>query len=360
MANPTQEGKYISSTQLLPADYTNEVVLPEIFTAQENESNYFILQAQDTNNNISDKLFIFEYIYEQDSFKDITDIDIKDYNNNLIGNLDYPTNTEIPVCLTTNYCSGNVEFGYVINTIHTNQNVLYLYPNYTYNNNGLTYYISYGEDRWWANGDREGLSTKNSYIKIDNIASKKMVNVFIKPNLYSLNSFLGKHHVLTINYSPTLNSKISPSDKTLISGKWDSSPSWVKLKFTEIDSKLTDRLKGTILLQVEARGEAYYVYPKDSKRYYMANGNEAYRIMRYLGVGITNTDLNKVKTNKSFAKQHSGKIFLQVEAHGEAFYIDFDGNAHYLKDGNAAYAIMRNLGLGITNSDLSKIPEGNL
>ncbi len=123
---------------------------------------------------------------------------------------------------------------------------------------------------------------------------------------------------------------------------------------------LSNRLKGKILLQVEAHGEAYYVYPKDSKRYYMANGNEAYRIMRYLGVGITNVDLNEVKTNKGFAKQHSGKIFLQVEAHGEAFYIDFEGNAHYLKDGSAAYAIMRDLGLGITNSDLNKIPEGKL
>lgn len=125
-------------------------------------------------------------------------------------------------------------------------------------------------------------------------------------------------------------------------------------------SSLSNRLKGKILLQVEAHGEAYYVYPKDGKRYYMADGNEAYRIMRYLGVGITDADLNKVKTNKSFAKQHSGKIFLQVEAHGEAFYIDFDGNAHYLKDGSAAYAIMRDLGFGITNSDLNKISEGKL
>jgi hypothetical protein len=129
---------------------------------------------------------------------------------------------------------------------------------------------------------------------------------------------------------------------------------------TTQSSSLVNRLKGKILLQVEAHGEAYYVYPNDSKRYYMANGNEAYRIMRYLGVGITDADLNKVKTNKNFAKQHSGKIFLQVEAHGEAFYIDFDGNAHYLKDGSAAYAIMRELGLGITNNDLRKIPEGNL
>lgn len=127
-----------------------------------------------------------------------------------------------------------------------------------------------------------------------------------------------------------------------------------------IDLNFSNKLKGKILLQVENHGEAYYIYPKNSKRYYMANGDEAYRIMRYLGVGITNKDLGKVKSDKNFAKKHSGKIFLQVEAKGEAYYIDFNGNAHYLKDGNAAYTIMKNLGLGITNNDLNKIPEGNL
>jgi len=131
-------------------------------------------------------------------------------------------------------------------------------------------------------------------------------------------------------------------------------------KTQQESSDLSNRLKGKILLQVEAHGEAYYVYPQDGKRYYMANGNEAYRIMRYLGVGITNNDLDKIKNDKNFAKKHSGKIFLQVEAHGEAFYIDFEGNNHYLKDGGVAYNIMRELGLGITNSDLSKISEGNL
>ncbi|MDD4333042.1 MAG: serine protease [Patescibacteria group bacterium] len=129
---------------------------------------------------------------------------------------------------------------------------------------------------------------------------------------------------------------------------------------TNASNDLSEKLSGRILLQVEAHGEAYYVYPKDGKRYYMANGNEAYRIMRYLGVGITNNDLNKIKNDKNFAKKHSGKIFLQVESRGEAYYIDFNGNAHYLKDGAAAYTAMRELGLGITNNNLNKIPEGRL
>ncbi len=118
---------------------------------------------------------------------------------------------------------------------------------------------------------------------------------------------------------------------------------------------LANRLKGKILLQVESHGEAWYVNPKDEQKYYMANGDEAYKIMRYLGVGITNIDLDRIKNNIDFAKKNSGKIFLQVEEHGEAYYIDFKGTPHYLRDGNTAYLLMKNLGMGITNKDLNKI-----
>ena len=125
-------------------------------------------------------------------------------------------------------------------------------------------------------------------------------------------------------------------------------------------SEAVQKLIGKILLQVESHGEAWYVNPKDKKRYYMANGNEAFKIMRNFGIGIKNSDLNKIKSDKVYAKKFSGKIMLQVESHGEAYYIDFNGNAVYLKDGSVAFMVMRNLGLGIKNSDLNKIPEGKL
>ncbi|MDD4569509.1 MAG: thermonuclease family protein [Tepidanaerobacteraceae bacterium] len=118
---------------------------------------------------------------------------------------------------------------------------------------------------------------------------------------------------------------------------------------------LSSKMRGKILLQVESHGEAWYVNPKDGKRYYMANGSEAYNIMRTLGVGITNSDLDKIKANKTNAKKQSGKILLQVQSHGEAYYIDSNGNVNYLKDGDAAYQIMRKLGLGVKTSDLNKI-----
>jgi len=121
-----------------------------------------------------------------------------------------------------------------------------------------------------------------------------------------------------------------------------------------------ERLRGRILLQVESRGEAYYVHPSTSERYYMANGDEAYNIMRSFGVGITNKDLNRLQDNKTEALKNKGKIFLQVESRGEAYYVDFSGNLHYLKNGSEAYSVMRNLGLGITNKDLDKISAKSL
>ncbi|MFH0873288.1 MAG: hypothetical protein V1846_00390 [Candidatus Komeilibacteria bacterium] len=60
------------------------------------------------------------------------------------------------------------------------------------------------------------------------------------------------------------------------------------------DSKLINQVKGKILLQTEAHGEAWYVRPDDGKRYYMKNGEAAFQIMRFLSLGITNVNLNKI------------------------------------------------------------------
>ena len=43
-----------------------------------------------------------------------------------------------------------------------------------------------------------------------------------------------------------------------------------------IKAATTNNLNGKILLQVESKGEAWYVNPKDGKRYYMANGDQAF------------------------------------------------------------------------------------
>ena len=177
---------------------------------------------------------------------------------------------------------------------------------------------------------------------------------------------------------------------------------------------ISQRLSGRILLQVQEKGEAWYVSPKNQERIYLRNGADAFDLMRANGIGISNhnlslipvgnfnlnsgvdsdndglsdaiedalgTDKNKADTdgdgfddrteilnghnplgsgkmtyNLELAKKFAGQIFLQVERNGEAWYINpVDNRRYFLGRPDDAYNLMRGLGLGITNLDLEKI-----
>lgn len=132
---------------------------------------------------------------------------------------------------------------------------------------------------------------------------------------------------------------------------------------------LSKKLSGKILLQVEENGEAWYINPTNEKRYYMGRPTDAFNLMRSLGVGITNKDLEKIsvgsgptmsgaKTDSSFASKQKGKIFLQVEEKGEAWYVyPNDTKRYYLGRPTDAFNLMRSLGLGISNKDLATISQ---
>lgn len=358
---------------------TNKITFPD------KEALYYIsLRFKDGSGNISDN-YILSYQYLKEHFKSLNNIKFySDPNYSyIIGDYDF------------DLINSESNFKYCV-TKHKN---LYLQWSYSSKYEGAIA-RSFPTDMWKLTAsdatNNKNLSViKNNRYSVKGLNNAKENNEYYGTNICEnsndtwchttgkVSSFLvkpylgnesslfleGKNIAIKFAYNPNFSKDILCGDADMSRLNNFNQPMYVlkegnKLLNTntnlEINNSLATRLKGYILLQVEANGESFYVNPKDNKRYYMANGNEAYRIMRYLGVGITDADLNKVKTNKSFAKQHSGKIFLQVEAHGEAFYIDFDGNAHYLKDGSAAYTIMRDLGLGITNSDLSKIPEGSL
>ena len=124
------------------------------------------------------------------------------------------------------------------------------------------------------------------------------------------------------------------------------------LPFKE-EVKLSERLKGYILLQVESYGEAYYVLPYNGERYYLGRPQDAFKIMRDLGLGATH---EFITSHTIYPSHVIGKILIDVGDYGKAYYIyPKDRKAYYLGRPADAFKVMRELSLGIKNSDLNKI-----
>jgi len=133
-----------------------------------------------------------------------------------------------------------------------------------------------------------------------------------------------------------------------------------KSLLAKIDSNLSNRVKGRILLQVEKNGEGWYVNPDDNKKYYLGRPADAFSIMRNLGLGIKHSELENY-LNLKFPSRLSGKILLDVEQNGEAYYVNPDDlKGYYLNRPADAFRVMRELGLGITNNDIRKIDVGEI
>ncbi len=119
---------------------------------------------------------------------------------------------------------------------------------------------------------------------------------------------------------------------------------------------LAERLKGRILIQVQSHGEAFYVDPVNKRRHYMGRPVDAFILLTKMGVGIRHQDL-QAYLSTIFPETHAGKIFLDVEQRGEAYYVDpVTRRATYLGTPAQAFALMREKGLGITSADLAMIP----
>lgn len=187
-----------------------------------------------------------------------------------------------------------------------------------------------------------------------------------------------------------------------------------------ITHRTSANLRGAIAIQVEQSGEAWYIDPASSRRHYLADGSSAYQLLRKLGTGIRNVDLQKIPVgldatttawerdsdfdglgdsleealgtkpddydmdsdgyldgtevkggfnpsgtgrpsiDASMVNRVKGKILLQVESRGQAWYVNpADGKRYYLKDGDVAYELMRRFGRGVKNSQLRAIPVGD-
>lgn len=119
---------------------------------------------------------------------------------------------------------------------------------------------------------------------------------------------------------------------------------------------LSQRMSGRILLQVQQQGQAWYVNPKTLKRHSLGRPADALAVMRQVGVGVSNSDFDRF--NGKAPQRLAGTILLKVQDGGKAYYVHPQTLAFYSLGRPAdALAVMRQVGLGIRDSDLEKIPN---
>ena len=117
---------------------------------------------------------------------------------------------------------------------------------------------------------------------------------------------------------------------------------------------LGQQLAGRIVIQVESHGEAWYVRPSDFKRVSLGDPTAAFNYMKSVAVGISNADFNSY--NGTAPSRLSGKFLLKTEDNGKLYYVNpVDHKMIYVNGASGAAALIQSVGLGITNANLNKI-----
>jgi len=140
--------------------------------------------------------------------------------------------------------------------------------------------------------------------------------------------------------------KTGPTTEEIISSE--------RALLSTINAKLSHRLRGRILLQIQGKGEAWYVNPSNEKRSYLGRPADAFNVMRKLGLGVKHDVVANL--DGPFSARLTGKILIDVDDHGAAYYISpTNQKAYSLGRPTDAFNIMRKLGLGIDNANLHSI-----
>lgn len=98
-------------------------------------------------------------------------------------------------------------------------------------------------------------------------------------------------------------------------------------------SILAEKLSGYLLLRTEAKGEAWYVNPKNLKRYYLGRPADAFEVMKKLSTGISDADLKKIVPD--YADTTPEITPVQPPSNEETFYTA----ASAIRQGNDSAAI---------------------
>lgn len=393
-ADPVSVGKYIGFNPQNKSNNYQEI--DEVITLNEEGVYYIIVAVKDNAGNISNN-FIATYIYESDDYKKIDNIEFfKDRKK-----------TESLGVYDFKFSSGDVYLGDGLwsridssNSLDdvlsckTRLKNLYFKWNYpqsmgdgksfvVYKNNLSLFEMIAGNESESNSYEilniDKGQKIKGFYYAVFDFDISKngsivfgpdnqiYYNIYIKPKK-SNNLLFNNNRVVSFVYSPGLNTDItcvSEYDIRKIVLKnnrdynfYNEDIGYNSLKKFSTDHGFINKLNGYILLQVEENGEAYYVYPDDSKRYYLGRPADAFNLMRKLGLGATHKFITSYTT---YPTHVVGKILIDIEDSGKAYYIySKDKKAYYLGRPSDAFQIMRNLGLGITNANIRKIDVGEV
>lgn len=124
---------------------------------------------------------------------------------------------------------------------------------------------------------------------------------------------------------------------------------------THAASTLSERLSGRILLQVESRGEAWYVDPVTKQRFYLGTSQDAFTLLRSKGLGIRHAELQRYIATR-FPARLAGRILIDVDDRGQAYYVlPHTLRAARLGNAEETYTVLRQTGLGITTRNLAQI-----
>ncbi len=100
---------------------------------------------------------------------------------------------------------------------------------------------------------------------------------------------------------------------------------------------------GSIFIAVEENGEAWYVFPRDAKRYVLGNPEQAFLVMSSLAVPALEED------QRGYIVRTEGGIVYVHPKTGERFFISRPADV---------LEVIQQAGRGITNKDIQQIPIG--
>lgn len=181
---------------------------------------------------------------------------------------------------------------------------------------------------------------------------------------YDINTIIALIDDLSSGIGESEINRIPLSDKPYLFFEYDIEDNQIPKYTTQYivipDYNLMNKLKGKLLLQVEQGGRIWYVNPEDGKRHEVTFAN-ALPLFENLALGVSDEDLNKIPLSddtwaSATGNRLKGKLLLQVEQGGRIWYVDFEGRRWEVTWVNLM-DLFRNLALGITDEDLSKIPS---